>query len=63
MMLDIENSMKDSVKVRIFRLIDEDAINELFVAKEVLEINLNIFMLNKKSRKQKISTEERKLEW
>ena len=62
MMLDIENSMKD-LKVRIFRLMDEDSINELLDAKEVLEINLNIFMLNKKSRKQKISTEERKLEW
>ena len=62
MMLDIENSMKD-LKVRIFRLMDEDSIKELFDAKEVLEINVNIFMLKKKSRKQKISTEERKLEW
>ena len=62
MMLDIENSMKD-LKVRIFRLMDEDSINELLDAKEVLEINVNIFMLKKKSRKQKISIEERKLEW
>ena len=53
MMLDMENSMKDL----------KDAINELFDAKEVLEINVNIFMLKKKSRKQKISIEERKLEW
>ena len=53
MMLDMENSMKDL----------KDAINGLFDAKEELEINLNIFMLNRKSRKQKISTEERKLEW
>ena len=61
MMLDIENSMKD-LKVRIFRLMDEDSINELFDAKEVLEINVNIFMLKKKSHKPKISIEERKLE-
>ena len=38
MMLDMENSMKDF----------KDAINELFDAKEVLEINVNIFMLKKK---------------